>query len=66
MPTYEYLCKKCRHPFTTMMSMQDHDQLMTMAVREAGGRAIRCPHCKSSDVIQQLDFAYAKTSKKSI
>ena len=54
MPTYEYLCKKCRKAFTLLISMSEHDK---------GG--ITCPSCKELKVIQQYTPFFAKTSRKS-
>jgi putative FmdB family regulatory protein len=54
MPTYEYLCKKCRKKFSLTM---------TVSVHEA--KKIRCPKCKSTQVEQQFNSFFAVTSKKS-
>ena len=54
MPTYEYLCRKCGKKFTVVMSMTEHDR-----------DQVRCPDCKSQQVVQQFSVFYAKTSKKS-
>jgi putative FmdB family regulatory protein len=54
MPTYEYLCKKCRKKFALFMSVSTHDT-----------KKVRCPKCKSTQVEQQLNTFFAVTSKKS-
>ncbi len=54
MPTYEYLCKKCRKKFSVFMSVSAHD-----------AKKVRCPKCKSTQVEQQLNSFFAVTSKKS-
>lgn len=54
MPTYEYLCRKCRKRFSLLMSMSEHD-----------AKKIRCPKCKSTQVEQQFKSCFVVTSKKS-
>jgi len=54
MPTYEYLCKKCRKKFSLFMSISAHDE-----------KKVRCPKCKSTQVEQRLNSFVAVTSKKS-
>ena len=54
MPTYEYLCKKCRKKFAVSMTVSAHD-----------AKKVRCPKCKSTQVEQQLNSFFAVTSKKS-
>ncbi|MGD0309731.1 MAG: zinc ribbon domain-containing protein [Acidobacteriota bacterium] len=54
MPTYEYLCTKCRKKFSLRMSISEHDT-----------KKIRCPKCKSTKVEQQLKSFFVVTSKKS-
>jgi len=54
MPTYEYLCQKCRKIFTVILSMREHEQAK-----------VTCPQCRGNKVNQQYSTFYAKTSKKS-
>jgi putative FmdB family regulatory protein len=54
MPTYEYLCRKCRKKFALRMSVSEHDK-----------KKVRCPKCKSNQVEQQFNSFFAVTSKKS-
>lgn len=54
MPTYEYLCQKCRNLFTVVLTMREHDHAK-----------VTCPQCQGNKVTQQFSTFYAKTSKKS-
>jgi putative FmdB family regulatory protein len=54
MPTYDYLCKKCRKKFSLFLSIRTHEE-----------KKVRCPKCKSTQVEQQLNSFFAVTSKKS-
>ncbi|MBW1784056.1 MAG: zinc ribbon domain-containing protein [Deltaproteobacteria bacterium] len=54
MPTYEFLCEKCKKPFTRVLSISEHDK----------GNS-RCPVCKSRRVKQQITSFQTKTSRKS-
>jgi len=54
MPTYEFICEKCKKPFT-----------LTIKVSEYEKRKFRCPKCKSSKVRQQITSFETITSKKS-
>lgn len=54
MPTYSFVCRKCRKKFQEILSFREY---------EGGGR--KCPKCGSRDVVQVLEEFYAKTSKKS-
>ncbi len=54
MPTYAYVCDKCRKRFTVVEPMRSHS-----------GRAPACPHCKSRSTRQVLAAFYAKTIRKS-
>jgi putative FmdB family regulatory protein len=54
MPTYEYRCGTCAKGFTIVLTMSEHDR-----------GDIRCPECKSDQVVQQYSTFYAKTSRKS-
>ncbi len=54
MPTYDYQCEACRHKFSLILRMAEHDK----------GKAA-CPKCKSKKVKQQISLFTAKTSRKS-
>jgi putative FmdB family regulatory protein len=54
MPTYEFMCEKCKKPFTLILSITEHEK-----------RKFKCPKCKSSEVKQRISSFQAKTSKKS-
>jgi putative FmdB family regulatory protein len=54
MPTYEYVCGKCRKRFSVIKSISEHDRRQPM-----------CPKCKSRKVTQIFTPFYAKTVKKS-
>jgi putative FmdB family regulatory protein len=53
-PTYEYVCDKCRKRFTVAEPMSRHSS-----------RAPACPGCKSRNTRQVLSAFYAKTVRKS-
>jgi putative FmdB family regulatory protein len=54
MPTYDYLCKKCKKPFT-----------MTLTLSEYENKKVKCPHCGSTSLEQQITPFMTKTSRKS-
>ena len=54
MPQYEFLCKDCKKPFSTFLTMAAYDK-----------EKIVCSACGSRNVEQQLSPFYAVTSKKS-
>jgi putative FmdB family regulatory protein len=54
MPTYDYVCKKCRCKFAVTMTISQHDR-----------KKICCPKCKSRSVEQVWAEFFAVTSKKS-
>jgi putative FmdB family regulatory protein len=54
MPTYEFLCEKCKKPFTLILSISEYEKLKA-----------RCPKCKSVSVKQQISGFQVKTSRKS-
>ncbi|RPH50152.1 MAG: zinc ribbon domain-containing protein [Desulfobacteraceae bacterium] len=54
MPTYEFICEKCKKPFTLILSVKEH----------AKGK-FKCPKCKNGEVKQQISSFQTKTSKKS-
>jgi putative FmdB family regulatory protein len=57
MPTYEFLCQKCKKAFVSVCSVTEYEQ------RKKGG--IKCPKCGSSKVDQQISAFQVQTSKKS-
>lgn len=54
MPTYEFLCEKCKKPFTLILSITEHEN----------GK-YKCPKCNSGEVKQRISSFQTKTSKKS-
>ena len=54
MPTYEFVCKKCKKKFSLIMSISEYEK-----------KKAQCPKCKSTDVKQQITSFQAVTSKKS-
>jgi len=54
MPTYEFICEKCKKPFILILSIMEH----------AKGK-FQCPKCENDEVKQQISSFQAKTSKKS-
>ena len=54
MPVYEYLCEKCAKPFTIFITVSEYEK-----------KNIRCPHCKSTRVRQQITSFQTVTAKKS-
>jgi putative FmdB family regulatory protein len=54
MPLYEYLCKKCVDSFTVTMTISEHDK-----------KRVHCPRCKGTELEQQVQSFFAKTSRKS-
>jgi putative FmdB family regulatory protein len=54
MPTYEFLCEKCKKPFSLILSIAEYEK-----------KKFRCPKCKSQKVKQQIAAFQAVTSKKS-
>jgi len=55
MPTYEFMCEKCKKTFSLLMSISEHEKM----------KKFRCPKCKSTRVKQQISSFQAVTSKKS-
>ncbi|MFZ0449661.1 MAG: zinc ribbon domain-containing protein [Desulfatiglandaceae bacterium] len=53
MPTYEYICKKCNKVFFLIMRITEYEN-----------KKIRCPHCKSTRVKQQITPFQVVTSRK--
>jgi putative FmdB family regulatory protein len=54
MPVYDYLCNDCHKTFEQMLTIREHD-----------GQQIKCPYCRSTNVVQVAAAFYAVTSKKS-
>jgi putative FmdB family regulatory protein len=54
MPTYEFMCEKCKKGFSLMLSISEYEK-----------KKFRCPKCKSRRVKQQISSFQAITSKKS-
>jgi putative FmdB family regulatory protein len=53
MPAYECQCQGCRHQFTLILGITEHDKLK-----------VECPKCKARS---SSDYTfYAKTAKKSL
>jgi putative FmdB family regulatory protein len=57
MPTYEFLCKKCKKRFERIYSLEEYDREMK--------KKIKCPKCGSTSVVRQISAVQVKTSKKS-
>jgi len=54
MPTYDFLCKKCKKPFTVNIPFRDYDR-----------GNVKCPHCGGRSLKQQITSFMIKTSRKS-
>jgi putative FmdB family regulatory protein len=54
MPVYDYICHDCNKSFETVLTLHEHDE-----------EAIRCPHCGSKNVEQEVAAFFAVTGKKS-
>ena len=54
MPTYEFLCEKCKKPFS-----------ITLSIAEYSKKKYACPKCQSKNVRQQISAFQTITSKKS-
>lgn len=54
MPTYEFMCEKCKKKFT-----------LTVTVAEYEKKKFCCPKCKGRKVKQLISSFHAVTSKKS-
>jgi putative FmdB family regulatory protein len=57
MPTYEFLCKKCKKVFEVSCSVREYERKKK--------KGIECTKCGSSEVLQQLSGFQVQTSKKS-
>jgi putative FmdB family regulatory protein len=56
MPTYEFLCQKCKKPFELIQSLDAYERQKNR---------FKCPKCKSTRVVRQISAVQVKTSKKS-
>ncbi len=54
MPTYDYVCNKCKKRFSLVMSMSDYEK-----------KKAKCPKCASADVSRSVQQFFTTTSKKS-
>jgi putative FmdB family regulatory protein len=54
MPIYEYLCQKCDHTFSIVMTISEYET-----------KKIVCLECKSKEVKRQISSFQAITTKKS-
>jgi putative FmdB family regulatory protein len=57
MPTYEFLCQKCKKRFELVLSLAQYDREMK--------KKTKCPKCGSTSVVRQISTVEVKTSKKS-
>jgi len=55
MPTYDYVCEKCSHRFSAVMTFAEHEKKAKPG----------CPKCNSKKVRQIVTPFMAVTSKKS-
>ena len=54
MPIYEFLCQKCDHNFSIVMTISEYET-----------KKIICPKCKSKKVKRQISSFQTITTKKS-
>jgi putative FmdB family regulatory protein len=54
MPTYEFLCEKCRKIFTLRLRLARHEKA-----------ELKSPKCQGQEVRQQISTFQTKTSRKS-
>jgi putative FmdB family regulatory protein len=54
MPTYEFVCEKCKKRFTLILKIAEYEK-----------KDFRCPKCKSKKVTQKIAGFQTITSKKS-
>lgn len=57
MPTYEFLCEKCRKIFEEIWSLSEYDKRMK--------EKRKCPSCGSTQVVKTITAVQVRTSKKS-
>jgi len=53
MPVYDYVCQDCHKTFELVLTLQEHE------------KEIKCPHCSSKNVEQEVTAFFAVGSKKS-
>jgi putative FmdB family regulatory protein len=54
MPSYDFVCGKCKKKFSLTMSVSEYEK-----------KKLRCPKCKSLEVKQRISSFQTITSKKS-
>lgn len=54
MPTYEFRCDACSKSFTLVLTLEALEK-----------KDYACPHCRSTDLKQQISTFQTKTSRKS-
>jgi putative FmdB family regulatory protein len=54
MPTYDFMCEKCKKPFSLVLSLAEY-----------GKQKFTCPKCKGTEVKRQISTFQVKTSRKS-
>jgi putative FmdB family regulatory protein len=54
MPSYDFVCGKCKKKFSLTMSVSEYEK-----------KKLQCPKCKSKEVKQQISSFQTITSKKS-
>jgi putative FmdB family regulatory protein len=54
MPIYEFVCEKCKKPFSLMITVAEYEK-----------KKFRCPKCDSKEVKRQITVFQTITSKKS-
>ncbi|MFZ7112180.1 MAG: FmdB family zinc ribbon protein [Desulfatiglandales bacterium] len=54
MPTYDFVCEKCKKKFSLAMTISDYEKTK-----------FRCPKCKSTKVKREITTFQVQTSKKS-
>lgn len=54
MPTYDYVCQKCKKPVTLTLTLREYERGKT-----------KCPRCGSVSLKQQITSFMTKTSRKS-
>lgn len=57
MPTYEFLCEKCRKVFEQIWSLSEYDKRLK--------EKRKCPFCGSTQVVKTITSVQVRTSKKS-
>jgi putative FmdB family regulatory protein len=53
MPVYDYVCNDCHKSFEIVLTLSEHE------------KQVRCPHCGSKNVEQEVAEFFTVTSKKS-